>query len=617
MNQQRFEKLIHHLQYLAENKPSYYKWQLFGLALLGYGYIFLLVSLFGTSFAAILYFLINQQITSFEAVVMGVIVVIIFIPLLWIKLEKPEGILIIPEQAPLLFQLLDSIRQQLNAPKINKVLLTHEFNASIVQHPRLGIFGGYENYLLLGFPLMQAINREQFAAVIAHEFGHLSGEHGWFGAWIYRIRWSWYQVMRSLDQQKNWRSYLLNRFFHWYIPLFSAYSFVFIRLGEYEADRIAAQVVGQEVVAQALLHVTIKGQFLEEKFWPQIYHRAKVEKTPRAQPFTGLSRVVNEQIDSDDARIWLHQALSLSTNMEDTHPCLRERLSALQQTFAVSLTIGENAADYFFNTDLSAWEERCNRLWQQQAVAQWQTHYTYMKEITNKLEILEKKIKQGVVLALEQQWQHAYFTEQLENSYQALPLYQAILQHTPDYAPANYAMGRILLTREDERGIMFLTRAMEEDNDSIIASCEQIFSFLIRHHRHAEAEYYRDKAVAWQDILKKAQEERETLNQNDPLQPHALSSTYLDMIINELKHTTQIKQAYLVQKQVTYLPEKPLFLLGLVWKRQVLTTKHQLLDRLAKNVELPGELIIVHLNTDTQALQENIRRIEQSLIFNV
>jgi hypothetical protein len=55
-------------------------------------------------------------------------------------------------------------------PRFHHVLVTDDFNAAVVQAPRLGLFGWYRNYLLIGLPLAKALTVEQFKAVLAHEF---------------------------------------------------------------------------------------------------------------------------------------------------------------------------------------------------------------------------------------------------------------------------------------------------------------------------------------------------------------------------------------------------------------------------------------------------------------
>src|SRR5207249_200161 len=113
------------------------------------------------------------------------------------------------------------------------VLLTDDFNAAAAQRPRLGIFGWQENYLLLGLPLMLALTPGQFRSVVAHELGHLSGNHGKFGGWIYRINRTWEQLVERMTQSRSWVSGIFTKFFGWYMPFFEAYSFVLRRQQEY------------------------------------------------------------------------------------------------------------------------------------------------------------------------------------------------------------------------------------------------------------------------------------------------------------------------------------------------------------------------------------------------
>ncbi len=73
--------------------------------------------------------------------------------------------------------MLDGLRSRLRHPRIHRVLLTPDFNAGVMQVPRLGLLGWYRSYLFIGLPLMKSLTVEQFQAVLAHELGHLSGGH--------------------------------------------------------------------------------------------------------------------------------------------------------------------------------------------------------------------------------------------------------------------------------------------------------------------------------------------------------------------------------------------------------------------------------------------------------
>lgn len=75
-----------------------------------------------------------------------------------------------------------------------------EFSASIRQVPRYGLFGGAINQLTIGLALVMALDKPRLLAVLAHEYGHLRGDHGRFAAWIYRTRLSWQRLHETMDE---------------------------------------------------------------------------------------------------------------------------------------------------------------------------------------------------------------------------------------------------------------------------------------------------------------------------------------------------------------------------------------------------------------------------------
>lgn len=92
---------------------------------------------------------------------------------LWVRFDAPEGVEITALEAPELFEALERIRRKIKGPPIHKVTLNDEFNASIQQLPKYGLLGGAVNHLSIGLPLLMALDRPRFLAVLAHEYGHL------------------------------------------------------------------------------------------------------------------------------------------------------------------------------------------------------------------------------------------------------------------------------------------------------------------------------------------------------------------------------------------------------------------------------------------------------------
>ena len=323
ITQEQFDALVTKLEKFSKNHPQSYRLRVALFAILGYTYLFLiligLLALIGLVVMSILFGHLANAIT----IKFGIFLLIpawAIMRSLWVTFPPPQGLKLTRHQAPRLFALVDELTHKLQAPRFHNILLNQEFNASVVQIPRLGILGWQENYLLLGLPLMHSLSLEQLKAVLAHELGHLSGNHSRFAAWIYRIRRTWTQVYERLHQSNQHKaSVLFNHFLDWYWPSFNAYSFILARMNEYEADRCAAQLAGVHNTAQALINVEVKARFLDS-FWSDIYQQVEHQAAPPDNAYSSMLTFLRTPINEDQSNQWLKQALTQKTSNTDTHP---------------------------------------------------------------------------------------------------------------------------------------------------------------------------------------------------------------------------------------------------------------------------------------------------------
>lgn len=137
------------------------------------------------------------------------------------------------------------------------------------------MFGWQINYLVVGLPMLRALTPAQFRAVLAHEVGHLSGKHGSFSGWIYRLRRSWEEVRVRVHQERRYASFLFEPFLNWYAPYLNAYSFVLARAQEYQADAYSVELTGKETAAVTLARIAAKSCKLDEEFWPGFFRQSK------------------------------------------------------------------------------------------------------------------------------------------------------------------------------------------------------------------------------------------------------------------------------------------------------------------------------------------------------
>jgi hypothetical protein len=249
---------------------------------------------------------------------------------LWVRVdEQPDGVRLGKAQAPALFKAISRVRRKVEGPRLDEVWLNDSFNASITQIPRHGLLGGHVNRLHIGLPLMMALDGPRLSAVLAHEYGHLRGGHGRFAAWIYRSRLSWSRLNDSLEGDQDIAAFLTTRFMQWYVPRFLARSFALARQDEYEADSLAAQIVGPGVMGAALIEIEVKGIWLGQSFWRAHWQGASAHATPQG-PFKALRHLLAAPPEQADAQDAFRQAMKRLSNIDDTHPVLRDRLDALK-----------------------------------------------------------------------------------------------------------------------------------------------------------------------------------------------------------------------------------------------------------------------------------------------
>jgi Zn-dependent protease with chaperone function len=504
MTNEQYEQLVSRLEESARRDPSGYRMRVALLAVLGYAYLLLV--------AGVLLFLsLLVGWLLWESGKVNVLLIKVgWIPLalaffilraLWVRIPPPEGHELTRESAPELFATVNEITRALDSPRIDRVLIDPEYNASVVQLPRLGPLGWFRNYLSLGLPLMQALTPEQFRAVLAHELGHLSGAHGRFSGWIYRVRQTWLQLLERFQREERYGAFLFERFFKWYAPYFHAYSFVLARTHEYEADEAAARLAGPGVVAEALIAMRARADHVSEHYWPNIFKEADTQPRPVSGAFANLSQALRDQVPAENASDFVRRALLEKTGHDDTHPSLSDRLAALNYPPASAATAGtpdwveslrfeplaETAAQRFLGADMEAsLAAQFDEVWQRSVSDGWRQRHRHVVESRAKMAQLEEKARTSE-LTPNERYKLGELTAEFGAAEDAIPLLRSVPKPNPNYATANLLLGQLLLARDDDSGMAHVEEAMERDSEMVVHGCLMLYSYLIRTERKEEA----------------------------------------------------------------------------------------------------------------------------------
>jgi Zn-dependent protease with chaperone function len=595
-----FEALVHRLEERARRAPRAYRLRVLALAALGYAYIgAVLLGLLGLLGGTVFLATYGRNLALLLKSGVGLAALAGMVGRsLWVRLEPPAGVPLTRDKAPALIDCVEELRRALRAPKVHRILVTYDFNAAMGQRPRLGVLGWQKNHLVLGLPFMLAASPEQFRAVVAHELGHLSGQHSRLNGWIYRLRSAWSRLDEQLEKEQHWGSFIFKPFFHWYAPFFNAWSFVLARSNEFEADRAAAGLTSPETTRDALVGFEVRARFLSERFWPAVHAGADDCPSPELNPFADMPKQFGT-IAADDARAWVERALAEETTVFDTHPCLRERVEALGVEPRIPEADAETAAHAFLGRALPGLSARLAEKWCFDAALWWNERYEHVTAARKRLGELVSRA--GAGLSPDESWELARLSEELEGADAALPLYRDMVEEDLEDARASFALGRLLLARGDETGLVYVDHAIELADDAILPGCELAYGFLIDRGREAEAELYRKKYLARSALVDRDREERNSLPFDASYVPHGLEPAALEDFRQRLARWP-VKRAWLVRKQLEVFPERPLFVLGVErrvpWWRSGDDAKLRtaLQDELARELDLPGEGFILVLN---------------------
>ncbi|HKY30073.1 MAG TPA: M48 family metalloprotease, partial [Pyrinomonadaceae bacterium] len=546
---------------------------------------------------------------------------------LWVTIPEPDGRELQREQAPHLFDLVDEVKRALVGPEVHKVLLSDEFNAGIVQIPRFGMFGWLTNYLVVGLPLLKAVSPEEFRSILAHEFGHLSGKHGRFSGWIYRVRASWIEILTRIHQERHYASFIFEYFLKWYAPFFNAYSFVLARTQEREADSYSVDLAGKEIAGRSLVRMATKDRLMQEEFWPGFFRQANDEPKAPRDPFSQMLVGLEQSAPSMKAEKWYLEELKVKTGYDDTHPALADRLTAMgfpkesldsESNLKVLVDpvpeLKESAAEVYLKELPDDLLGGYDRLWREQLVKPWSDRHAHVKNTRKQLHELEEKEK-TITLTLDEQWERARALADIEDSASALPLLRKIVQQSPDHVGANYGLGAVLLEQNDASGIEYLENALRLDPFAASDACYLIANFHRSHGRSQEAQAYLTRA---EEIASQI-EQSTTFSKKDRFEAHGLPAAELEGLQAHLRKVRGLNRAYLVRKRVS--DTKLIFVLGVVadytWNEGRSEKNYQaLINELSAAVQLSDFTVFAPLEDHQQYLEAIFSKIPGAAIFS-
>lgn len=512
---------------------------------------------------------------------------------LWLRLDAPQGAVLTAADAPALFEALARIRKKTKGPAIDHVLLDGSFNASISQLPRYGLLGGATNYLTIGLPLLLAIDRPRFLAVMAHEYGHLRGGHGHFAAWIYRTRLSWMKLEHGMRDDAGVIAAATQAFLRWYFPRFMAKTFALARQDEYEADRIAGKLLGRDVAGAALTEIAIKGQWLNTAFWP-LHWSAAINGPQPVGPFTAMRTLLAQPMADDFARDALRQALVQLSDEDDTHPVLRDRLDALKVAKQLPIWSTRPAIE-LLGPSTTKWLAHFDKEWCRENASDWKLHHAYLQRVQMRIDTLTASLQRNTA---DEMAQLGDLQKRLDAKVDVRAYYERALQITPGHPGALRGLVNSLPEGDFAGRIRCLTQLFESSVANQWWACRTAVRML---EKSVAAGQLDDKALKlWRERLKQADqaEQRAWDEMTDTpffhsIARHDLNDFEKGEFQSDMARCKPVQRAWLVRKVLKEFAYRRCYILFIDLPGMGDEDRYNLCRSLERTLDLPGPVLVL------------------------
>jgi hypothetical protein len=429
----------------------------------------------------------------------------------------------------------------------------------------------------------------------------------------------WAQLLDALTRERSAGVFLFERFFRWYSPYFSAYSFPLARANEYHADAVAAELCGAPVVAQALTGVTVYGDYLDGKFWPAIHKQADVSAQPSLAPYQAMSTDFVDARVHVSAQVTIEAALEQKTNLVNTHPALVDRLAALGESAVFAPPATGSTADSLLGASLQRITDLYDEEWKKLIAPSWSERHVTVLKNREALATFAAREQAGEELSADDAFGYALLIDEVgEGTEASIARLESLRRRAPEHAPAMYHLGLRLLARDDDAGIQLIEQCMAKAPDAVMAGCEVLFQYARKQGRDDDAMRYQRMYEETTGHLQKAIDEENNLTSKDSFEPHGLTEEALAALVERLRPITEIRELYLVRRRLKLQPEKDCHVLGFKctawWRWQAESKVAALQKRILENANLDGAVFVICLESDNARFAKRFKKVGRARI---
>ncbi len=318
-----------HCQSLSESRPRVYLLLATAFALAGYAYLLLFPWLVLASALEIHHAVFSGEgiawVQLLTWLVVGALAALVSYRLFMFRPALPAGSVLDSPACRALFQLVADQSRHYHSPHIDRMVLSGDFELSLLKTPRFVLPVWSTNTLVIGLPLIQSLSETQFQCALARRLGQFSKRYNRFENWLYQLREIWPQycgqarVQGPGYQPVAW-------FFCAYAPFYRMITVPAARHDELDADTYAMELFSDEQVLDMITTQMVCQQYLKEKYWPVVRKFSASNHPVLDKLHSGMASVLRAGLQADTVNEWLAKTLSAEGHCGDAIPSLARRI---------------------------------------------------------------------------------------------------------------------------------------------------------------------------------------------------------------------------------------------------------------------------------------------------
>ena len=643
MKSQQYYELVRKYEREARENPSRFHRRLSRHLLLGYVCtVSVLLLLIAASIGCGVMTYFYPSLVTFVATAFALVITWNLLSAVFAKVAPLEGTRLEPQLYPQLFAEMNELREAMDIPEIEEVILTADLNACAGEHRSRIWFGKKHRYVGIGLPLLEALSADEFRTILAHEIAHLARGHGRLLATFWHLRTVWSTFHSDGNATFWWRW-----FAKYFGSRFEAMNAVVSHEFEFEADRIAHAVTDSRSIIASRLKMELLGRFADQQqsqwFNAQVLASAKVPTNVVSTYCQRLQR----NLDRSESENLLLRILAEETSIYLTHPSCRDRIAvagfpsdrplvemvetAMGYLQPLPSDNAQIASFYYLGTHRDALLKQADENSASNLKGMWEYRTEFIRDSKTNLQQTAERIKKASESdkkPVESDLvSRAHVVSDIFPRESARQAWEDVLEHYPENASALYYTGYDayqyeydLATAEDR-----LARAIEADPRLEFDVSSFMVAICREQEKPEEAEQWHQHGFGAYDALQDSADERATVTLKDKLIPATLTDDQVQTIksqIETIKNRKHIKRVWVACKKLQFYPEKPLFVLAVetnvsMFRFCTVEFFNLIGDEFANSINFGEQYFVVVIQGENRKFKKKIKKLKPTLFIDI